>query len=87
MSTLSSGKIDKNEYLLGEEIIPSGQRSVIEQVHFTYFPLRKALGKSTKLIEDQEKKQIKILEKHEKEPIVYSGEKDSLELFKTKRNF
>ena len=52
---MSSGKIDKNEYLSGEEIIPSGQRIVIQQVQFTYFPLRKALGKSAKSIEDQEK--------------------------------
>ena len=52
MSTLSSGKIDKNEYLSGGEIIPSGQRRVIEQVQFTYFPL----GKWTKSIEEQEKK-------------------------------
>ena len=29
-SALSSGKIDKKEYLTGEEILPSDQRRVIE---------------------------------------------------------
>ena len=38
-STLSSGKIDKYEYLTGEEILPSDQRRVIEQAKFAYFPL------------------------------------------------
>ena len=43
ISALSSGKIDKYEYLTGEEILPSDQRRVIEQVTFTYSPLVKAL--------------------------------------------
>ena len=30
VSTLSSGKIDKYEYLTGEEILPPDQRRVIE---------------------------------------------------------
>ena len=30
-SALSSGKIDKHEYLTGEEILPSNQRQTIEQ--------------------------------------------------------
>ena len=36
MSALSSGKIDKYEYVTGEEILPSNQRRVIEQAKFTY---------------------------------------------------
>ena len=56
LSTLSSGKIDKYEYLSGEEILPSDQGRVTEQAKFTYSPLRKALEKQTKTIEDQEKK-------------------------------
>ena len=36
---LSSGKIDKYEYLTGEEILPSYQQQIIEQAKFTYFPL------------------------------------------------
>ena len=31
---LSSGVIDKNEYLTGEEILPSNQRLAIEQAKF-----------------------------------------------------
>ena len=32
---LSSGKIDKYEYLTGEEILPSNQQQIIEQAKFT----------------------------------------------------
>ena len=42
---LSFGKIDKNEYLTGEEILPSDQNIIIEQVKFTYSPLGTALEK------------------------------------------
>ena len=45
ISALSSRKIDKNEYLTGEEVLPSDQRRVIEQAKFAYFPLGKALEK------------------------------------------
>ena len=31
ISVLSSGKIDKYEYLTGEEILPSNQKQIIEQ--------------------------------------------------------
>ena len=37
ISALSSGKIDKYEFLTGEDILPSDQRSVIEQAGITYF--------------------------------------------------
>ena len=47
--TLSSRKIDKNEYLSGEETIPSGQRIVIEQAQFTYCPLGKSFRKMNKI--------------------------------------
>ena len=62
ISALSSGKIDKYEYLTGEEILPSNQQQIIEQVKFTYSPLRKAFEKQTKTIEDQRKKQVVALE-------------------------
>ena len=39
ISVLSSDKIDKCEYLTGEEILPSNQQQIIEQAKFTYFPL------------------------------------------------
>ena len=56
VSALSSGKIDKFEYLTGEEILPSNQQQIIEQAKFTYSPLGKAFEKQTKTIDDQEKK-------------------------------
>ena len=61
ISALSSGKIDKYEYLTGEEILPSNQQQIIEQAKFTYFPFGKAFEKQIKTIEDQEKKQIHAL--------------------------
>ena len=60
--TLSSGKIDKYEYLAGEEILPSDQSRVIEQAKFTYSPLGRAFEKQIKTIENQGEKQIKALE-------------------------
>ena len=41
---VSSGKIDKYEYLIGEEILLSIQRQIIEQAKFAYSPLRKVFG-------------------------------------------
>ena len=61
ISALSSGKLDKYEYLTGEEILPSNQRQIIEQAKFTYSPLGKAFKKQIKTIEDQEKKQADAL--------------------------
>ena len=48
---LSLGKIDKYEYLTGEEILPFNQKS-----------LGKAFEKQTKTIEDQGEKQIKAIQ-------------------------
>ena len=56
--TLSSGKIDKYEYLAAEEILPSNQRQIREQAGFTYSPLGEAFEKQTKTIETQGRKQI-----------------------------
>ena len=61
ISALSSGKIDKYEYLTGEEILPSNQQQIIEQTKFTYSPLGKAFEKQTKTIQDQGKKQVGAL--------------------------
>ena len=55
ISALSSGKIDKYEYLTGEDILPSNQQQIIEQAKFTYSHLGKAFEKQTKAIEDQGK--------------------------------
>ena len=46
-SALSSEKIDKYEYLTGEEIVPFNQRQITEQAKFAYSPLRKAFEKQT----------------------------------------
>ena len=67
ISALSSGKIDKYEYLSGDEILPSNQQQIFEQAEFTYFPLAKAFEKQTKTIEDQGEKQIKAIQ--DKRPI------------------
>ena len=49
-SRLSSRKIDKYEYLTGEEILPLDERKVVEQVKFAYSPLGKAFeNKQNKL--------------------------------------
>ena len=53
---LSFGKINKNEYLTSEEILPSDQRRVIKQAKFAYSTLGKALEKQAKTIQDQGKK-------------------------------
>ena len=45
ISVLSSGKIDKYQYLAGEEILPSNQQKIIEEAKFTYSPLGKAFEK------------------------------------------
>ena len=42
ISALSLRKIDKYEYLTGEEILPSNQQQINEQAKFTYSPLRKS---------------------------------------------
>ena len=46
ISALTFGKIDKYQYLTGEEIF-ANQRQIIEQAKFTYSPLRKAFEKQT----------------------------------------
>ena len=41
ISALPSRKIDKYEYLTGEETLPSNQKQIIEQAKFTYSLLEK----------------------------------------------
>ena len=62
ISALSSGKIDKYEYLAGKEILLSNQQQIIEQAKFTYSSLRKAFEKQVKTIKDQGEKQIKTIQ-------------------------
>ena len=44
---LSSGKVDKYEYLTGELILLPDQSRIIQQATFTYPPFGKALKKQT----------------------------------------
>ena len=62
ISALSSGKLDKYEYLTGEEILPSNQQQIIQQAKFNYSPLGKTIEKQIKTIKDQGEKQVVALE-------------------------
>ena len=55
ISELSSGKIDKNDFLTSEEILPSDQSRIIEQAKFTYAPLGKTFEKQIKTIDTARK--------------------------------
>ena len=55
ISPLSSGKIDKYEYLTGEEILSSNERQIIDQEKLTYSPLGKAFEKQIKQLKAKEK--------------------------------
>ena len=51
VSALSSGEINKYEYLTGEEMLLSNnqnKKKIIEQAKFTYSPLGKAFEKQKK---------------------------------------
>ena len=62
ISSLLSGKIDKNEYPAGEGLLPSDQSRIVEQGKFTYSPLVEALGKQGEPIKVQVKKTNRYLE-------------------------
>ena len=56
ISASTFGKIDKFEYLTGEEILSSCQSRIIEQAKCTFSSLSKAFEKIIKTIEDQGQK-------------------------------
>ena len=60
ISTLSSGKLHKYEYLIGEDILASTQQQIIEQTKFTYSPLGRAFDEQIKAIEDQGKNRLML---------------------------
>ena len=62
ISALSSGKLDKYEYLTGEGILPSNQQQIIQQAKFNYSPLGKAIEKQRKTIEDHGKKKVEAIQ-------------------------
>ena len=57
---LLSGKIDKYEYLTGEEIVSFNQRHIIEQAKFAYSPLGKAFENKQKQLKKKEKNKLKL---------------------------
>ena len=67
ISILSSGKIDKCEYLTGKEILSYTQQQIIKQAKLAYSPLVKAFEKQTKTIKEQGEKQIIAIQ--DKRPI------------------
>ena len=87
ISALSSGKIDKYEYLTGEKILPSNQQQIIEQAKFTYSLLGKAFEKQTKAIEDKGEKQIKAIQGHRKQLIGNDDYKNKLLISKEREVF
>ena len=87
ISALSSGKIDKYEYLTGEEILPSNQQQIIEQAKFTYSPLGKAFEKQTKTIEDQGEKLIKAIQGNKEQSVNNYDYKKELLLTKERKIF
>ena len=50
ISALLSGKNNKYDYIIGEEILPPDHSRIIEQANITEFPLGKAFEKQTKTI-------------------------------------
>ena len=50
ISALSSGKTNKYEYLIDEEILPFNQSKMKQQAKFTYYSLRIASEKQAKHI-------------------------------------
>ena len=89
ISVLSSGKIDKYEYLTGEEILPSNQRQIIEQAKFTFSPLGKAFEKQIKTIKDQGKKQVKAIQDNKQPANINNADdyKDKLLLSRERKIF
>ena len=94
ISALSSGKIDKYEYLVGKTILPSNQQQIIEQAKFAYSPSRRAFEKQIKIVEDQGERQVDVLEDikdHQKQPandcediVLISKERESTKISITK---
>ena len=83
ISALSWGKIDKYEYLTGEETLLSNQRQIMEQAKFRYSPSVKTFQKKKKkrkLIKEQGEKQKKALE-NSVDKKFYSEQKSIASLF------
>ena len=64
-----TGKIDKYNYLTGEEILPSDQSRIISQIRFTRSPLVKTLENQAKLLENLRREQTDAIMNKRKEPV------------------
>ena len=60
ISALSSGTINKCEYLTGNKILPPNQQQMIKQAKFTYSLLGKAFEKQLKIVEDHGQKKLRL---------------------------
>ena len=60
ISALSSGKIDKYEYLTGKATLPSNQQQIIEQAKLTYSPLGKAFENQIKKLKIKGKNKLRL---------------------------
>ena len=78
-SALSTRKIDKYEFITGEEMLPLRK--------FTDSPSGKAFKEQIKTIGDQGEKQIKALEEHGKQLVKQNNEKESSIHLKQKQIF
>ena len=86
ISARSSGKVDKYEYLTGEEILPSNQKQIIEQGNLAYSSLSKAFEKQIKATQNQgEIKAIKKYADHDKDSPLISKQKEILNKLVDKR--
>ena len=81
ISALSSSKIDKHEYLTGEEILPSDQSKIIEPPKFASSRLGKALEKQIKTIKDAAEKQTKTVEGKVMRQLLDTDEKSMARFF------
>ena len=90
ISALSSGEIDKYEFITGEEILPSDYSTIMEQAKSTYFPLGKAFEKQTKTIEERKnnnnnnnnKKQIDAITNQNKRLKAFTNKGDHKSIYK-----
>ena len=60
ISPLSSGKINKYEYLTSEEILPSDQSKIIKQAKYIYSPLGQAFEKQIEKLKNKDKNKLKL---------------------------
>ena len=59
ISALSSGKIHKQEYLTGKDMLPSNQQQIIEQAKFTILLWKKLLKNKRKQLRIKEKSKLR----------------------------